>query len=64
MDYCALRRNRSILRPKAALKEEQIICFLLIRDIIQKHSLNAKEFFALFSISKISIILPENQASI
>jgi len=34
--YCALRRNSSVLRPKMALEEEQIVLLLTIKPIIYK----------------------------
>ena len=46
MDYCALRRKSRVLRPRTALKEEQIMHFLLITCIIQRRSLECKQFSA------------------
>ena len=46
MDYCALRRKSRVLRPRTALKEEQIIHFLLMKHIIQRRSLECKQFSA------------------
>jgi hypothetical protein len=44
MDYCALRRNSSLLRPKMAWKKVEIVRFSFITKIIQRKELFAKVF--------------------